>query len=222
MKRILTGYVCLAAVFGLSSLRAETISGTVYDVSGAVVPNAAVTIVNPDTKASQFVVTGADGSFQAVGLAPGNYRVDFEARGFRLTREFAALKAGETQKLTPVLQLGRVAETITVRSKGTPAFAAPSRVRVGGNVEAAKVLKAPRIAYPDSAKAKGATGSVVLRAVILMDGTLGNPSVVRSPDADLTAAAVEAVKQWRYVPTKLNGQPVETETLIEVNFELGQ
>jgi TonB family protein len=51
---------------------------------------------------------------------------------------------------------------------------------------------------------------------------VSTPVVVRSPDPDLSAAAIEAVKQWRYVPTKLNGAPVETETVVEVSFQLGQ
>jgi TonB family protein len=215
-------YVCLFTALGLTAAQAETITGTVLDISGAAVPGATITVTNPDTKISQFSVAGPDGSFSFTGLVPANYRMDIEAKGFRMTREYVPLAPGGTATLMPVVQLGRVMESLTVKSKGTPAYSGSVRVRVGGNVEPAKILKQPRIAYPEAAKAKGATGTVLLRAVILREGVLGNPTVVSSPDPDLSAAALETIKRWQYVPTKLNGQPVETETLVKVTFELEQ
>jgi TonB family protein len=214
-------YVCLFMAAGLTALQAETITGTVLDISGAVVPNAKLSVTNAETKASQWAVSAADGSFSFT-LAPAAYRLDVEARGFRMSREAVTLAPGGSAKITPVVQLGRINETITVKSKGTPAYSAPGRILVGGNVEAAKLLKAPRVAYPEAAKARGATGTVLIRAVVLREGALGNPVVVSSPDPDLSEAALETVKRWQYAPTKLNGQPVETETLISVGFELEQ
>ena len=222
MKKTMTGVVCLLAAFPLIPLAAQTITGTVFDASGAVVPSVAVTIINTDTKASQFVTGGEDGNFTVAGLAPGKYRLDFESPGFQACREYAAVKAGDTVRISPMLSLGRVRETITVTGKGTPAYAGPAKMRVGGRVDPARLLKQARMPYPEAAKARGATGSVVVRAVIVMDGSLASITTVRSPDPDLTAAAIDALKQWRYEPTKLNGKPVETETLIEVVFNLAQ
>ena len=71
--------------------------------------------------------------------------------------------------------------------------------------------------YPKIARQTGAKGTVTLTATIGKDGNIKSVKVV-SGHAMLTYAAVEAVRQWRYRPTLLNGQPVETETQVLVNF----
>ncbi|HEU0140742.1 MAG TPA: energy transducer TonB, partial [Bryobacteraceae bacterium] len=58
------------------------------------------------------------------------------------------------------------------------------------------------------------------RAVILMDGSLGSITVLNAAPSELAAAAVEAASQWRYQPTLMNGKPVETETVIEMTYQL--
>jgi TonB family protein len=95
------------------------------------------------------------------------------------------------------------------------------RIRIGGSVEAAKVLTRVQPVYPESAKAAGAQGTVVLHAVVGMDGKLLSLQVLNSQiHPDLARAAVEAMSQWRYQPTLLNGEPVEVDTVITVNFKL--
>jgi periplasmic protein TonB len=73
--------------------------------------------------------------------------------------------------------------------------------------------------YPPIARAVGVQGQVILRAIISRQGTIANLQVV-SGHPMLVKAAVDAVKQWRYRPYVLNGQPVEVETQITVNFLL--
>ena len=78
-----------------------------------------------------------------------------------------------------------------------------------------------RPSYPLDCKAEGVEGTVVLRAVIGTDGSVLNLQQVNElVDKRLVAAATEAVKQWRYQPTFLNGQPVEVITEVQVNFVL--
>ena len=75
--------------------------------------------------------------------------------------------------------------------------------------------------YPESAKASGAQGSVVLHAIVSKDGRPLSVEVLNSQiDPELARAAVEAVNQWRFQPTLLNGEPVEIDTEITVNFKL--
>jgi protein TonB len=75
--------------------------------------------------------------------------------------------------------------------------------------------------YPESAKAAGAQGSVMLHAIVSKDGRPLSVEVLNSQiDPELARAAVEAVNQWRFQPTLLNGEPVEIETTITVNFKL--
>jgi protein TonB len=75
--------------------------------------------------------------------------------------------------------------------------------------------------YPSIATAMRIEGTVVLQAVISKDGTIENLHVTSGP-AMLQQAAIDAVKQWRYRPYLLNGQPVEVETTINVVFTLGR
>jgi TonB family protein len=82
------------------------------------------------------------------------------------------------------------------------------------------MLSGVRPVYPASAKNAGIEGTVGLQAIIGTDGNVQAIRVLSSIDADLTAAALEAVKQWRYSPTLLNGVPVETLSNIEVEFKL--
>ena len=88
-------------------------------------------------------------------------------------------------------------------------------------MEAAKVITRAQPVYPASAKAAGAQGTVVLHAVVSKDGRPLSLQVLNSQiNPDLARAAVEAVSQWRYQPTLLNGEPVEVDTVIQVNFTL--
>jgi protein TonB len=122
-----------------------------------------------------------------------------------------------------VLPLGQISESMTVSGKNAAAapIPAPRRIRVGGNVQAAKLLEAPRPIYPPAAEAAGMQGTVSLHAVVTLSGGISGLAVLSSPDPSLANAAMDAVRQWRYEPTLLNGEPVEVVTTIAVNFRLG-
>lgn len=94
------------------------------------------------------------------------------------------------------------------------------RVPVGGAIEAAKIILQTQPVYPILAIQGRVQGNVVLRAVITKDGRVGELELVSGPPL-LMKAALDAVKQWRYQPTLLDGQPVEVETTITVSFVLG-
>ena len=96
----------------------------------------------------------------------------------------------------------------------------PERVRVGGQVQSARLVDQPRPVYPALARQARIQGTVRLEAVISKVGTIEELTVV-SGHPLLIQAALDAVKQWRYQPTELNGVPVVVVTTIEVNFTLG-
>lgn len=75
--------------------------------------------------------------------------------------------------------------------------------------------------YPAMGRAVHIEGTVVLQAIISKTGTIENLRVVGGP-AMLQQAAMDAVKQWRYQPYELDGQPVEVETTINVVFTMGR
>jgi periplasmic protein TonB len=75
--------------------------------------------------------------------------------------------------------------------------------------------------YPRSAMAMRIEGAVELAATISKDGDIKDVKVLKG-DQQLAHAAVQAVKQWKYKPYLLNGEPVEIQTEITVNFKLPQ
>lgn len=95
----------------------------------------------------------------------------------------------------------------------------PQRIRVGGNVQSAKLVRQPKPLYPPLAKQARIQGTVRFQAIIGKDGTIQNLQLV-SGHPLLVPSATEAVKQWVYQPTLLNGEPVEVVTQIDVNFTL--
>jgi TonB family protein len=97
--------------------------------------------------------------------------------------------------------------------------AVPARIRVGGNVQGANVVKTVPPVYPPLARQARIQGKVILDAVIGKDGKVQNATAV-SGHALLIQAALDAVRQWEYRPTLLNGEPVEVSTQVEVTFAL--
>jgi protein TonB len=100
-----------------------------------------------------------------------------------------------------------------------PKAATPQRVRVSQGVSQGLLIHKVQPAYPPLARQARIQGIVVLQALIGKDGAIQNLHVV-SGHPMLTGAALDAVKQWRYKPYYLNGEPVEVETTINVNFTL--
>jgi protein TonB len=95
------------------------------------------------------------------------------------------------------------------------------RLRIGGAVQQAKLVRQPKPVYPPLAKQARISGTVKLSAIISKDGTIQHLEVI-SGHPLLVPAALEAVKQWVYQPTLLNTEPVEVITQIDVNFTLSQ
>jgi TonB family protein len=93
------------------------------------------------------------------------------------------------------------------------------RIRVGGGVQQSKLISQRRPQYPPLAKQAKVQGVVQFQAVIAADGHVTNLQVI-SGHPLLVTAAMEAVRDWVYTPTLLNGNPVEVITQIDVNFTL--
>jgi protein TonB len=114
---------------------------------------------------------------------------------------------------------GVIGGVISSAPVAMPDKPAPQRVRVSQGVTSGLLVHKVTPQYPALAKQARIQGSVVLHAVIGKDGKVQNLQVV-SGHPMLTQAAIQAVKEWRYKPYFLNGQPVEVDTNITVNFSL--
>ncbi len=97
----------------------------------------------------------------------------------------------------------------------------PARLQIGGSVLASKILQRPQPAYPELARRARIEGVVTLHGIITREGRIGQLRIL-SGHPLLVKAAFDAVSQWVYSPTLLNGQPVEVEAPIEVRFSLSR
>ena len=114
---------------------------------------------------------------------------------------------GESSRLAALPKLSKPAPTV-------------QRVRVSQGVTKGMVVYRIEPTYPPLAREARIQGVVVLTAIIDKDGNIQNLQLV-SGHPMLAPAAIDAVKHWRYKPFLLNGQPVEVETTVTVNFRMG-
>ncbi len=121
-----------------------------------------------------------------------------------------------TVLVTMAVGIGLVAASIMALAADPP-----QKIRIGGNVQAANLISKVNPVYPQEAKQAGTEGTVRLAVDIGPDGKVQSVNAQSGPDV-LVQAAVEAVKQWTYKPTLLNGEPVEVLTTVDVNFTLAQ
>lgn len=216
----------LSGLLASAGLSAATIGGSLFDPSGAAVPNAKALLYNPDTSAKQETTTAPDGKFTFDNLPAGQYILRIEKPGFAsLFREFAVQPDSNVDRgLT--LKLGSIQEQVNIEAKGSPATGSqpesPKQIRIGGAVQESKLITKIQPVYPATAKAAGVQGTVSLDMVISADGVPKDIRVVSSPSDDLTQSALEAVRQWRYSSTLLNGEPVEVVTNVIVNYTLSK
>jgi protein TonB len=114
---------------------------------------------------------------------------------------------------------GVLGSVISSTPTAVPKVATPQRVRVSQGVSQGLLIHQVKPSYPPLARQARIQGTVVLQAVIGKDGAIQGLKVV-SGHPMLAPAALEAVKQWKYKPYYLNGEPVEVDTTINVNFTL--
>jgi protein TonB len=114
---------------------------------------------------------------------------------------------------------GVIGSVLSATPVAVPKIATPQRVRVSSGVVSGLLLRKVQPNYPPLARQARIQGVVVLQAQISKDGTIQNLQLI-SGHPMLAPAAIEAVKQWKYKPYLLNGEPVEVETQVQVNFTL--
>jgi protein TonB len=114
---------------------------------------------------------------------------------------------------------GVIGGIISSTPVAVPKVATPQRVRVSQGVSQGLLIHRVQPMYPPLARQARIQGTVVLQAEISKDGNIENLRLI-SGHPMLAPSAIEAVKQWRYKPYFLNGEPVAVETQITVNFTL--
>ena len=221
----------VAVALPAATLRAvqapDTVSGTVYDATGAVVPGVALTLEDAnDFKWS--ATSNSSGQFQFPRIPPGRYTLAAELPGFKALRHQFELKNARDWDRAVTLQVGTLSESISVQATRMPAPPPPSRalapapIRVGGNIRVPRKLEDVRPVYPEAMRAAGREGVVPIEAIIGVDGKVISVRVTTAQvHPDFAIAAVDAVRQWLFSPTLLNGKPVEVVMTVTVDFKLG-
>jgi periplasmic protein TonB len=94
------------------------------------------------------------------------------------------------------------------------------RITKGGEVMRASAISSPQPVYPQLARQARVQGTVRLHTLIDKDGKVIEVTYMSGP-AMLVQSAIDAVKQWKFHPTTLNGSPVQVECVFELNYNLG-
>ena len=215
----------IAALRGAQAVPAA-LTGSVYDATGAVIPGVELSLED----ANQFkwtVTTDSSGRFEFAPVRPGKYVLAASLPGFKALRHEFELKNNRDWDRAVTLQVGELSETITVRESrvagptSSSQTQSPRPIRVGGNIRVPRKELDVRPTYPASMRAAGREGVVPIEAIIGRDGTVISVRVLTAQvHPDFAIAAVDAVRQWRFTPTLLNGAPVEVVMNVSVTFKL--
>lgn len=208
-----------------------SITGMVTDQSGGVIPGSTLTLTERQTRAQAQAISNAMGKFEFPNLMPSEYDLVATLPGFKSVVSVVTVAPGKAAELTIALGVGSLSEMINVNC--TPesfsivralfpvlSAQAPSRpVRVGGQIHEPKKIRDVRPTCP--AGAPQGEHLVRLTGTIGVDGAVSDVAQSEGSafaPADLVTASVEAVRQWAFTPTRLNGQPVEVTIDVTIKF----
>jgi TonB family protein len=144
-----------------------------------------------------------------------------EATELQLIRRGRLSCAPASPNCSLLLNSAEAVQPAEVSGVGAPSDTPANRIKIGGTVTGAKIKLKVNPIYPLEARANGIEGIVRLHAIIAKDGSILQLELI-SGHPQLVQAALDAVRQWKYEPTLLNGQPVEVDTEIAVVFQLNR
>ncbi len=220
---VIAAITLTTASFGAAEQTPMPLTVTAYDVTGAVLPGAALSL--DDGNGNRLnEVTDSSGRVDFGIVAPGRYLLATNLPGFLPATHQVTLQDPRQWNLSLTFQVGTLQETITVseqRPASAPARAARPVVRIGGNIRPPRKLVDVRPLYPQSMRDAGIEGVVSLSALIDAEGRVASVRVAGSQShPDLGQAAADAVRQWQFSPTLLNGEAVEVLMTVAVAFKL--
>lgn len=239
-RRVLIASIALLAgvVVAGSGAAAQALgsafSGAFVDVLNNAVPNVTFTLTNTATGENFTVRADPEGRFTFEAVPDGEYRGLASAPGFTETHPFFRISDGQSSQPSVIpLALGSIEETITVREavdgdRGSPRNEVTGEPRAGERLRnyRQRAQTAPlmpplkirdvRPLFPPSRTGSDAT--VFLAAIIDTNGFVKGLDVMQPADAEFGLAALDAVKEWQFEPTRLHGVAVDTSMHVTVRF----
>ena len=178
---------------------------------------------SPVTKDFQLEIGGVSESINVAGPDPTKTPTEYldQARASYDQGRFADAERlmGFALARLRAENAARAAARAPAGTAASPSTYPPGMVRVGGDIKEPRKIIDVKPIYPPTAMASGVTGIVILEAVIGQDGGVIDARVLRGEPL-LNQAALDAVTQWRFTPTTLNGAPVDVIMTVTVNFSL--
>lgn len=233
MLNTLHAIVLLAAGLVVGGQTFGSLSGTVTDPLGGVLPAANVTLTQAARQARYEVRTDAQGRFELPGLVPGDYQIEIDVPGFEHYVAGVAI-GGEAIQRSITLQIGRLQETIRIVDAPAappapprpplaytepPCPAAAGRAgNIGGNLRPPKKLRDMKPDFPPALRGSNADVIVVVDAKIGLDGYLKDLQPREPYDQSAYAVLAPALQQWRFSATLLNCVPQEVRMTITASF----
>jgi TonB family protein len=225
----------VALIVAGSSAAAQAVgaafSGSFVDALNNAIPNVTMTLKNTATGEEYTVRSDAEGRFTLDTLPDGDYRGEVNAAGFTSIHPFFRIKAGTSVigNVIP-LPLGTIEENITVRDSPPTEPQGEIRTELQAlerlRAYRARALTAPltppikirdvRPLFPPSRS--GSEGTVFLAAIIDTNGYVKTVQVMQPADAEFGRAAMDAVNEWQFEPTRLHGVAVDTSMHVTVRF----
>ena len=220
----------LAVTIPLAGFGAQTgpatFAGRLVDTIGHMMPDETIVLTHTTSKATREMRSDASGYFNFAGLEPGDYTIYVNAPGFA-PQYRVSLAAGQALQRDITLQLGSLQETITVvktappprpRSEPAPYVRQPRECdqSKGGCIEQPMKIRDKRPVYPENHLESEV--KLTLECRIGTDGVPTRVRVVGPTDPDFAKAAADAVQQWRFTTTYLDGVAVEVDMKVLVMF----
>lgn len=208
--------------------------GRVVDQSGGVMPGATITLTPASGGNEHRAISNAMGRFSFTTLPAGTYELVASLSGFQTWRTTVALSAGQRLEPTVTLAIGMLTETVTIKCGPSSlgqmfgrlvdvvmptVHAQNAPVRVGGQIVPPR--KVTHVAPVCPAGANTPETTVLIAGEIDVEGQVVGAALVpgTAVTPEVAEAALTAVRQWRFSPTRLNGQPVPANITVTITFE---
>jgi beta-lactamase regulating signal transducer with metallopeptidase domain len=225
----------IAGLVAAAQSAAAAFSGTLVDAVGRILPNATLVLANAESKQKYEAHSDQAGHFALTGLPAGDYQLQARLPGFATSQGRVTLGSGQILNRDVALQIGVIEETLWIGSRAPAPVPTPARPRetvsqpqfdscsqstAGGCISPPRKIANAVPRYPQALIASGTAGNVEVDGRIGTDGFVKDLRVIAPADAELANATVEAVGQWQYTATRLDGVPVETDIHVTAHFAI--